>query len=242
MSTSLCTYQDNWPASHTLSINIDYLPYLVHLLSWKFSGYPIHPLKPQKLSWITKSSLPERMDGRINGGTDAYLFSFWVIPLAFAEIDHYPALGLAPYTQPWQEAATLSAFERSTTPFGRLIFTGRILNIDIKGRRVGGGDIIELLMTLASLMVSFRSNTFAPNAVLSTWNRDMNSSPCWGSRVWWSRSIATVGCGWSPRTSLEWASPSASGLSAAESGSFSLGNLTRATAGPHNVEFLGASR
>ncbi|VDO72170.1 unnamed protein product [Heligmosomoides polygyrus] len=54
----------------------------------------------------------------------------------YSEIDHYPALGLAPYTQPWQEAATLSAFERSTTPFGRLIFTGRILNIDIKGRRI----------------------------------------------------------------------------------------------------------
>ncbi|KAK5966791.1 hypothetical protein GCK32_002814 [Trichostrongylus colubriformis] len=50
---------------------------------------------------------------------------------ACAEIEHYHSLGLAPYTQPWQDGTTISTFERLLTPFGRLAYTGRILNINI---------------------------------------------------------------------------------------------------------------
>ncbi|KAL6725164.1 hypothetical protein Aduo_007238 [Ancylostoma duodenale] len=53
-----------------------------------------------------------------------------------SEIDDFQTLGLAPYTQPWQEGNIMSTFERLPNVFGRLAYTGRILNIDIETRKV----------------------------------------------------------------------------------------------------------
>ncbi|KAK6012859.1 hypothetical protein OSTOST_21963 [Ostertagia ostertagi] len=53
-----------------------------------------------------------------------------------AEIERYETLGLAPYTQPWQDMTTLSTFERLVTPFGRLAYTGRILSINVHTKEV----------------------------------------------------------------------------------------------------------
>ncbi|VDK54049.1 unnamed protein product [Cylicostephanus goldi] len=52
------------------------------------------------------------------------------------EIDDFQTLGIAPYTQPWQEGSILSSFERIPNIFGRLAYTGRILNIDMETRKI----------------------------------------------------------------------------------------------------------
>ncbi|KHJ83293.1 hypothetical protein OESDEN_17010, partial [Oesophagostomum dentatum] len=52
-----------------------------------------------------------------------------------SEIEDFQTLGIAPYTQPWQEGNIISSFERLPNVFGRLAYTGRVLNIDIETRK-----------------------------------------------------------------------------------------------------------
>ncbi|VDM69660.1 unnamed protein product [Strongylus vulgaris] len=52
------------------------------------------------------------------------------------KIDDFQTLGIAPYTQPWQEGKIISSFERVPNVFGRLAYTGRILNIDIETKKI----------------------------------------------------------------------------------------------------------
>ncbi|WKY02852.1 hypothetical protein Q1695_016273 [Nippostrongylus brasiliensis] len=53
-----------------------------------------------------------------------------------SEIGDYQTLGFAPYTQPWENGALLSAFERLPTPNGRMAYTGRVIDVDVQSRKV----------------------------------------------------------------------------------------------------------
>ncbi|VDL77551.1 unnamed protein product [Nippostrongylus brasiliensis] len=53
-----------------------------------------------------------------------------------SEIGDYQTLGFAPYTQPWENGALLSAFERLPTTYGRMAYTGRVIDVDVQSRKV----------------------------------------------------------------------------------------------------------
>ncbi|WKY02851.1 hypothetical protein Q1695_016273 [Nippostrongylus brasiliensis] len=64
-----------------------------------------------------------------------------------SEIGDYQTLGFAPYTQPWENGALLSAFERLPTPNGRMAYTGRVIDVDVQSRKVRRALIGKLYPT-----------------------------------------------------------------------------------------------